>query len=244
MAHGRITPSSESGATGPRVIASRRRQPSRRYSAAIVAASSSSLWKQLFDAVESRVGPTIDELARSDDAVTLAALGRRGRRELERRLEQASRRTLHMLNMPAGSDVNRLLEHITRLEREVRDLRNDLADKENTEYLASLAARPKRDPGEAPSRRPAAANLRRSGEHATEGRATCRRSQHRPSCSSGFGVTSSATRSAPATVLKHLAGVGRPVVGCSEKDVVWQRDKVQLYRYRSENGRWHRRSCS
>ncbi len=33
--------------------------------------------------------------------------------------------------------------------------------------------------------------------------------------------------------LKHLAGVGRPEVGCSPKDVVWTRDKVQLYRYHS-----------
>ena len=33
--------------------------------------------------------------------------------------------------------------------------------------------------------------------------------------------------------LKHLAGVGRPAVGCSPKDVVWRRDKVQLYRYNS-----------
>lgn len=33
--------------------------------------------------------------------------------------------------------------------------------------------------------------------------------------------------------LKHLAGIGRPEVGASPKDTVWQRDKVQLYRYRS-----------
>jgi polyhydroxyalkanoate synthase len=34
--------------------------------------------------------------------------------------------------------------------------------------------------------------------------------------------------------LKHLAGVGRPEVGCSPKDVVWRRGKVRLYRYRSD----------
>ena len=92
-------------------------------------ASSSPLWKQLFDAVDARLSPTINEMARSDDAATLAALGRRGRSELDRRMEQASRRTLHLLNLPAGSDVNRLLEHIARLEREVRDLRNLLTDR-------------------------------------------------------------------------------------------------------------------
>jgi len=35
--------------------------------------------------------------------------------------------------------------------------------------------------------------------------------------------------------LKHLAGVGRPAVGSSPKDVVWRRDKVQLYRYHSND---------
>lgn len=35
--------------------------------------------------------------------------------------------------------------------------------------------------------------------------------------------------------LKHLAGVGRPEVGVSPKDVVWQRGKVLLYRYRNDH---------
>ena len=34
--------------------------------------------------------------------------------------------------------------------------------------------------------------------------------------------------------LKHVAGVGVPDVGCSPKDLVWARDKVRLYRYRSD----------
>ena len=37
--------------------------------------------------------------------------------------------------------------------------------------------------------------------------------------------------------LKHLAGVGRPEVGCSPKEVVWERDKVKLYRYHSTQRR-------
>ncbi len=106
-----------------------------------MASCSSPLWKRLFDAVDERLSPSVNGMARSDAAATLAALGRRGRSEMDRRMEQASRRTLHLLNLPAGSDVNRLLEHVARLEREVRDLRNLVADRENAEYLASLAAR-------------------------------------------------------------------------------------------------------
>lgn len=106
-----------------------------------MAPSSAPLWKQLFDALDQRLGPAINDLAKSDDMATLAALGQRGRSELDRRLEQVSRRALHRLNMPAGSDVNRLLEHIARLEREVRDLRNQITDRDNAEFLATLAER-------------------------------------------------------------------------------------------------------
>jgi hypothetical protein len=112
------------------------------------------LWKQVFDAVDQRVGPVIDELAGSEELATAAALARRGRSEVERRLEQSSRRVLHLLNLPAGSDVNRLLEHIARLEREVGDLRDLLADHENASYLAELSARHRETSGEPGADRP------------------------------------------------------------------------------------------
>jgi hypothetical protein len=130
-----------------------------------MASSSSPLWKQLFDAVDGRLSPAINDMARSEDAATLAALGRRGRSELDRRMEQASRRALHLLNLPAGSDVNRLLEHIARLEREVRDLRNLLTDRENAEYLASLAARHKAAPRAAAKRRSSTRSKGGEGGH-------------------------------------------------------------------------------
>ena len=34
--------------------------------------------------------------------------------------------------------------------------------------------------------------------------------------------------------IKHVAGVDHAKVGQSPKDIVWQRDKVVLYRYRSD----------
>ena len=57
----------------------------------------------------------------------MAALGRRAQTKVGPAVsEQASRRVLHSLNLPAGSDVNRLLGQIALLEREVRDLRKEL----------------------------------------------------------------------------------------------------------------------
>lgn len=104
-------------------------------------ASTPPFWKQLFDEVDRRLAPSVNEAAQSDDMATAAALAVRGRREVEHRVEQMSRRMLHALNLPAGSDVNRLLGHIAQLEREVRDLREQLADRENVEFLAELQAR-------------------------------------------------------------------------------------------------------
>jgi polyhydroxyalkanoate synthase len=38
--------------------------------------------------------------------------------------------------------------------------------------------------------------------------------------------------------VKYFAGIGRPQVGQTPKDVVWKRDKVELWRYRSDRRRW------
>jgi hypothetical protein len=103
--------------------------------------SASPLWKQLFDSLDQRFSPTINDLAKREEVVALTSLALRSRKEVDRLAEQASRRALHFLNLPAGSDVNRLLEHIARVEREVRELRHQLADRENAEYLAELERR-------------------------------------------------------------------------------------------------------
>jgi hypothetical protein len=101
--------------------------------------SASPLWKQLFDAVDQRLSPTLNDFAKRDEVVSLTSLALRSRAEIDIAIERLSRRALHFLNLPAGSDVNRLLEHIARVEREVRDLRHQLTDRENAEYLAALA---------------------------------------------------------------------------------------------------------
>ncbi len=38
--------------------------------------------------------------------------------------------------------------------------------------------------------------------------------------------------------IKFVTGIGRPDVGATPKDTVWTRDKVQLWRYQSENRRY------
>jgi polyhydroxyalkanoate synthesis regulator phasin len=80
------------------------------------------LWRRAFDAVDGRVGRSVEDVVRSDvfaDAVSTALrLQRRAHREAERQ----TRRVLHTFNVPAATDVKRLSQQLAALQREVRAL--------------------------------------------------------------------------------------------------------------------------
>jgi hypothetical protein len=88
------------------------------------------VWKKLFDAADRTVGSRVNEFARSENFAILAGLAARSRNELTTRFERSSRQWLHLMNLPAGSDVNRLLAQIGLLEREVRELRKQIDDQQ------------------------------------------------------------------------------------------------------------------
>jgi polyhydroxyalkanoate synthesis regulator phasin len=80
------------------------------------------LWRQAFDAVDRRVAGPVENAAGSDafgDALTIAL---RLQRRVRGRVERQSRRALHLLNLPAASDVKRLSEQVAALRRELREL--------------------------------------------------------------------------------------------------------------------------
>lgn len=80
------------------------------------------LWRRAFDTVDRRIATPVEAATRSDvfgDALTLAwRLRGRAQRELERRTRSA----LHLVNLPAATDVQRLSEQVAALRREVREL--------------------------------------------------------------------------------------------------------------------------
>jgi polyhydroxyalkanoate synthesis regulator phasin len=90
-------------------------------------------WKRVFDTVERSIGRPLEELVQQErfaDAIMLAnRLNAAGRRTFERN----TRRALHLMNLPAGSDVKRLHEQIWALEREVRDLNKRLETSDREE---------------------------------------------------------------------------------------------------------------
>ena len=93
-----------------------------------MAGSDAPSWKQLFDAADRTVGTKVNDFARSENFAILAGLVGRAGSDLTGRSERFSRQVLHLFNLPAGSDVNRLLAQIGMLEREVRELRKRIED--------------------------------------------------------------------------------------------------------------------
>jgi polyhydroxyalkanoate synthesis regulator phasin len=80
------------------------------------------LWRQAFDSVDRRIAGPVEAAARSDafgDALTVAV---RVQARVQRSVEKRTRRALHLVNLPAATDVRRLQEQVAALRRELREL--------------------------------------------------------------------------------------------------------------------------
>ena len=79
-------------------------------------------WRQAFNAVEGTVAPALDSLVNSEGFAVAVGLAAQVRKRIQKQTERSTRRLLHFYNLPAGSDVNRLLTEIGQLQRQVREL--------------------------------------------------------------------------------------------------------------------------
>src|SRR4051794_27107425 len=78
------------------------------------------LWRRAFDGVDRRIAGPAESVARSEalgDALTLAL---RLQARVQRSVEKRTRRALHMVNLPAATDVRRLQEQVAALRRAAR----------------------------------------------------------------------------------------------------------------------------
>ena len=80
------------------------------------------VWRQVVARADEVVGPWANEVVRGEAFAIASGLAARSQRDLRSAAERLSRRAWHLLNLPAGSDVNRLLAEIASLQRQVRDL--------------------------------------------------------------------------------------------------------------------------
>ena len=80
------------------------------------------MWRQGFDTVEQAVAPRLTEVVNSEQFAIAAGIVTRVQRTARRSAERTTRRMLHLVNLPAGSDVTRLLNEIGALQAQVREL--------------------------------------------------------------------------------------------------------------------------
>ena len=80
--------------------------------------------------MEAAVGPPLEQFVRSDQFAQGLAVVARLRRDVEAVAGRTSRQVLHRLNLPAGTDVTRLLNEIGELRKQVRQLTEELANRD------------------------------------------------------------------------------------------------------------------
>jgi len=91
------------------------------------------LWLRVVLRLERAVGEPIESAVHSDAYFDLVSTTTRVRRKVVGTAEGVSRRCLHLLNLPAGSDIRGMRQQLARMERRLNDLSNDVAELDGTE---------------------------------------------------------------------------------------------------------------
>lgn len=84
------------------------------------------LWRQVYNSWEQAVTPSLQQVTASNGFRDVLAIGMKANADLTREIERASRQWLHLWNLPAATDVRRLRQQVSGLERELLALRNEL----------------------------------------------------------------------------------------------------------------------
>src|SRR5206468_1562121 len=91
------------------------------------------LWLRLVLRLERVVGEPIESAVRSETYFDLISTTTRLRKDVGGAAEGVSRRCLHLLNLPAGSDIRRMRQQLARMERRLNQLSHDVAELEDSE---------------------------------------------------------------------------------------------------------------
>lgn len=79
-------------------------------------------WLRAVHRLERTVGGPLESVLHSDVYFDLITEVLRAQARTSRTLEEVSRRMLHLLNLPAGSDIRRVREQLNRVERRLAAL--------------------------------------------------------------------------------------------------------------------------
>jgi hypothetical protein len=86
------------------------------------------LWLRVVHRLERAVGEPVESAVRSDTYFDVVSVVTRTTGKAKSTAESLSRRGLHLLNLPAGSDVKRLREQLLRMERRLNQLTENLEE--------------------------------------------------------------------------------------------------------------------
>jgi hypothetical protein len=94
--------------------------------------TSQPLWLKAVLRLERAIGEPVESAAHSDTYFDAIALAVRMRARAIGAVEGVSRRCLHLLNLPAGTDLRRVREQLSRMERRLIELDEELAAQERS----------------------------------------------------------------------------------------------------------------
>ena len=86
------------------------------------------LWLRAVIRLERAIGEPIESAVRSETYFDLVSTTTRVRRKVAGTAEGVSRRCLHLLNLPAGSDIRGMRQQLARMERRHNQLSHDVAE--------------------------------------------------------------------------------------------------------------------
>jgi hypothetical protein len=86
------------------------------------------LWLRVVHRLERTVGEPVESAVRSDTYFDVVSIVARTTGKAKSTAESVSRRGLHLLNLPAGSDVKRLREQLLRMERRLAQLAENVEE--------------------------------------------------------------------------------------------------------------------
>jgi len=78
--------------------------------------------------VERAIGEPIESAVRSDTYFDLLSTTTRVRRKVSGTAEGVSRRCLHLVNLPAGTDIRNMRQQLARMERRLNQLSHDVSE--------------------------------------------------------------------------------------------------------------------
>ncbi|MGZ4619692.1 MAG: hypothetical protein ACXV3F_13505, partial [Frankiaceae bacterium] len=81
------------------------------------------LWRRAYDAVEKQAAPPLEGAVRTATFVDAASLAVKLQSRVRRTVTNRTAQLLHLVNLPAASDITRLREQVALLDHELRRLR-------------------------------------------------------------------------------------------------------------------------